>query len=159
MAARDGRRTGTAVPATTVLASAVLVEAPADADSAVLLRAADVGEWAAESDLRLVPLPSRGVHLRPDADAAERRRLGRRDEAELRVVLDRLRRDLGPDRSIAALILAEEELAGQSGRAWLRRLTSAAHATRVVLPRAIRLPLHETLDTELLRRRILDIAS
>ena len=142
-----------------VLASAVLVGAPHDAEAAIARRAAEVDDWARSTGVRLVALPSRGVQLHPDADAAERRRLGRRDEADLRLVLDRLRRELGPNRSPAALILAEEDVTGQSGRAWLRRLTSAAAATRIQLPRAIRVPLDAGLDTELLQRRILDVAS
>jgi len=155
----EAQRVSTSVPTTAVLASAVLVEISTSTDAAVQRRAAEVDDWASATGLRLVALPSRGVQLRPDADAAERRRLGRRDEADLRLVLDRLRRELGPGRSPAALILAEEDVTGQSGRAWLRRLTSAAAATRVQLPRAIRVPLNAGLDTELLQRRILDIAS
>lgn len=137
-----------------VLASAALLTPSPDAAPAAHRLAAEVRAWAEEAGLHLVALPARGLDVRPDADAAERRRLGRRDTAALQSLFARIARELG-DGLPAALLVAEDEVSGQTGRAWLRRLSAAADAARLPLPRAIRLAPAAPLDADLLDRRVL----
>lgn len=90
------------------------------------------------ASLTLVELPDAGYRRRPDADATERRRLGRADSRELLAALGGVRRAAGAE-AVAALVLSREEVTGQAGRAWLQRLLEAAPIAGLTLPRATRI--------------------
>lgn len=97
-----------------------------------------IARAAANANLTLVELPEAGYLRRPDADATERRRLGRADRRELAAALGGIRRSLGVD-AVAMLVLHREEVTGQAGRAWLQRLREAAQLAGLALPRATRI--------------------
>lgn len=137
------------------LASAGLVDPAPDAPPAAHRLADDVRRWADGAGIAIVQLPARGLDAAPDADAAARRRLGRRDTAALKSVLAEVRRGEHAGRPLVALLIAEDEVAGQTGRAWLRRLGEAATAAGIGLPRAVRLNHADPLDADLLDRRTL----
>jgi len=131
----------------------------ADAIAAALLVSASlaagddgtIGEWAERHRLALVVLPEAGYRSRPDADAAERRRLGRQDSRDLAAALGRVRGSFGGG-GVAALLLTHEEVTGQAGRAWLQRLAEAARLAELELPRATRLA--EPSDFQAVARRL-----
>ena len=89
----------------------------------------------------LVVLPPPGSSGRPGADAAERRRLARRDLAELTALARGMR-----GRSPVALLVTPDEVAGQAGRAWHHRLAQAADRAGVLLPRAVRVHPGDAID-------------
>jgi len=127
-------------------------------EGSILLVSTGIGEdevraWAERSGFRVVVLPVPGHRARPDADPAERRRLGRQEASELAAVLRRVR-DARPS-EVAAVLVSEADVAGQAGRAWLRRLTEAADRVRVALPRPVRFGADAAFDESRLERRIL----
>lgn len=97
--------------------------------------------WAEPSRCELVVLPPPSFRARPQAGPAERRRLGRREPAELAALLEGVR-----GRPLLALFVTQAEVAGQAGRAWRRRLAEAAEQAGVVLPRATRVHRGAVLD-------------
>ena len=117
--------------------------------------AEEVRAWADRFGYRIVVLPEPGYRSRPDADAAERRRLGRQDRVALVAALDGVKRELPPGERVLALLVADDDVSGQAGRAWYERLTGAAARVRIELPRPARLSAEQELDAERLERRIL----
>jgi len=140
-----------------VLVSAELsLEALADSDDAARRsRAAEVLDWARRSGFELVALPEPGYRRRPGADPAERRRLGRADRSRLVAELRRLRSRLDADGRVAALLITDEDVWGQAGRAWAQRLAEAAEQVGIALPRPVRLSLDGGLDETRLEQRVL----
>ncbi len=127
------------------IAPVAIVSAPAHGGSS-----ATIDAWAAESGIQVVVLPEAGYRAHPGADAAERRRLGRRDQRQLHDVFAVLLRGTGPAPRIDAFFVTQDEVTGQAGRAWLERVVEAARDARLDLPRAVRLPDTGDLDRELL---------
>jgi len=119
------------------------------------LEPTEVHDWAERLGYRVVRLPEPGHRTHTDADAAGRRRLGRQDASALVSSLRRIKSELEPDGRVVALVAADEDVSGQSGRAWLRRLEEAAQRVGVALPRPVRFTADDRFDAERLERRIL----
>ncbi|MDL9978420.1 hypothetical protein [Microbacterium candidum] len=104
------------------------------AEPGTLDRARALVRWAAEHGHGLYQLPVAGYRLAESSDAAGRRRMAREDAASLRFVFSQLREYLDAGYRLSALVLEPADTAGASGRAWLRRLGSAAEAEEISLP-------------------------
>ncbi|MFT4211696.1 MAG: hypothetical protein QM626_07455 [Microbacterium sp.] len=104
--------------------------------------------WAHRTGKRLVDLPQPWFYSHPQANANERRRLGRRDQKELLSLFRSLE-----TRPIAVLV-ANEDIRGQQGFAWRERLEAAAAAVALQLPRVMALITAEDFDEARLEQRI-----
>ncbi len=114
-------------------------------------RALDVAAWTGRSGYRIVVLPPPWYYAAPTADANERKRLGRRYVTDLEKFFQQLQRG-----RVIAFVIAEEDVSGQMGHAWLQRVTEAAHQAQVQLPRSVRVSRNRRLDRERLEQYISD---
>ncbi|HWL02695.1 MAG TPA: hypothetical protein VNQ52_10040 [Microbacteriaceae bacterium] len=119
------------------------------------LELVEVEDWAERFGYRIEHLPEPGYRAHPDADAAQRRRLGRQDAGSLVALLRGVKSELRASARIVALLVADEDVSGQAGRAWLRRLEEAAERVGVALPRPARFTSDGRFDATRLERRIL----
>ncbi len=104
--------------------------------------------WAHRTGKQLVALPRPWFYSHPQANANERRRLGRLDQKAL---LSLFRALQTPP---LAVLVADEDVRGQQGFAWRERLEAAAAAAALPLPRVTPLTTTEDFHDTRLEQRI-----